>query len=1152
MREFHISKKSRDLYQFDEAIFSYNGRVIFINFFATRRFAQKINQKRNLANFPERAVKAGQVNAMGLMDEILHHIIHLYQQDVNPDAVQKAYQWLEKEIGKRKLEQTLARFTYDFPPTEVYRGNEKSEEYLKGSSEGTPNKYIALEEMLLLWINNQNKAYAPYMDLFDDEELEKETAYRQVIEGLNEFFEEQPHFGPENQNLIEMLVTPSRRAPYSIFDQLEYIRTHWASYLGKYLYRLLLGMDLIKEEEKISFLGPGEIPVPVYDLAYDLEFERYSTDLEWMPRLVLIAKNIYVWMDQLSKKYQRSITKLNDIPDEELDRLAAWGFNGLWMIGVWERSQASAHIKQLTGNPEAISSAYSLKEYRIADDLGGDDAYRNLRDRAWQRGIRLASDMVPNHMAIDSRWVIEHPDYFVSQNYSPFPSYTFNGPNLSTDSRVGLFIEDHYYNRTDAAVVFKRSDFYTGDERYIYHGNDGTSFPWNDTAQLNYLNPEVREAVIQTIIHVAKQFPIIRFDAAMTLTKRHYQRLWFPEPGSGGDIPSRSDHAMTRGEFNQRMPQEFWREVVDRIAIEVPNTLLLAEAFWLMEGYFVRTLGMHRVYNSAFMNMLRDEDNAKYRAVMKNTLEFDPEILKRFVNFMNNPDERTSVDQFGKGDKYFGICTMMATLPGLPMFGHGQIEGFTEKYGMEYKRSYWDEPVDDYLVERHQREIFPLLHRRALFAEVENFLLYDFFNPDGFVNEDVFAYSNYHNGQRGLVVYHNKFKETAGWVRISTGFSVKVGEERQIQQRTLFDGLKLSGDENTYVVFCDHVSQLEYIRSNKELREKGLFLMLGAYKYQVFLDFYEVIDDSQGSYRQIHDYLNGHGVPSIDEAKKELLLRPVQEPFRQIANRGYFDYLLEREVKESEDEANKALLDAVQKLKNLFDGIGYTFRFDRNQEAILEDLGCELQTVLSVEKLIDSFPEIKTRNFRKALKQIKSSLHVNHSQRMAVLLAWVFTHNLGKLAGEEDWREISYTWLNEWQFNKILEGVFREFTAADDFQVTKMVNMLNILTGEGNLEEEIKQKHLREILEERLSNPLLQRYLGVNRYQGTLWYNKEAFEEYLWWLTAINVIEILSHEVQQARQVKRVAAIYKIIKKLEEADKISSYQVEKLLDATCE
>ncbi len=115
------------------------------------------------------------------------------------------------------------------------------------------------------------------------------------------------------------------------------------------------------------------------------------------------------------------------------------------------------------------------------------------------------------------------------------------------------------------------------------------------------------------------------------------------------------------------------------MAVEAPDTLLLAEAFWLMEGYFVRTLGMHRVYNSAFMNMLRNEENAKYRTVMKNTLEFDPEILKRFVNFMNNPDERTAVDQFGKGDKYFGICMLMATMPGLPMFGHGQIEGFYRK-----------------------------------------------------------------------------------------------------------------------------------------------------------------------------------------------------------------------------------------------------------------------------------------------------------------------------------------------------------------------------------------------------------------------------------------------------------------------------------------
>ena len=215
------------------------------------------------------------------------------------------------------------------------------------------------------------------------------------------------------------------------------------------------------------------------------------------------------------------------------------------------------------------------------------------------------------------------------------------------------------------------------------------------------------------------------------------------------------------------------------MAAEVPDTLLLAEAFWLMEGYFVRTLGMHRVYNSAFMNMLKMEDNAKYRMVIKNTLEFDPEILKRYVNFMNNPDEETAVAQFGKGDKYFGVSTLMATMPGLPMFGHGQVEGFTEKYGMEFRRPIWDETPDRWLVARHEREIFPLLHKRYLFAEVANFLLYDFFGADGSVNEDVFAYSNRAGDERGLVIYHNKWAEARGEIRTSAAYVVKEAGRRQ-------------------------------------------------------------------------------------------------------------------------------------------------------------------------------------------------------------------------------------------------------------------------------------------------------------------------------------------------------------------------------------
>ena len=301
----------------------------------------------------------------------------------------------------------------------------------------------------------------------------------------------------------------------------------------------------------------------------------------------------------------------------------------------------------------------------------------------------------------------------------------------------------------------------------------------------------------------------------------------------------------------------------ERYQAEVPDTLLLAEAFWLMEGYFVRTLGMHRVYNSAFMHMLRDEDNAKYRLAIKNTLEFDPQILKRYVNFMNNPDEKTAVEQFGSGDKYFGICTVLSTLPELPMFGHGQVEGYSEKYGMEFRRAKWDESPDEGLVRGHEWRIFPILHHRYLFADVEQFLLYDFYSPNGGVDEEVFAYSNRFNEERGLVVYHNKFADTRGWIKTSAAYTDKASGKAL--RKNIAEGLGLP--RVGHVIFKDYVTQLEYIRSCKEIWDKGMYIELGAYQCHAFMDWRFVGDSEWGT---ICDQLNGGGVQSMQDEWRKL------------------------------------------------------------------------------------------------------------------------------------------------------------------------------------------------------------------------------------------------------------------------------------------
>ena len=882
--EFHISKKIRDLCNFDGGLFASSGNVVFANMRNVRAFQLLINNVFESRGEENKKLSAGQLNAMGLIDEILHYVCMLYRRDKVLTFIDDLLASLDKEFGRAEVDGLLLDFIREFPPVVVYKEKISAQDYLAGTEldAGTgverTNRAQTLEELILLHLANENKAFEPFMIMFSDKELAKNKLYAKSWKSIQKYAAGQPFFGPFNHDLITLLREPQVFAPDSLRGQLEYLQKYWADFLGEWLKRILAGMDTISEEEKAAWhgFGGGDLPdMQPYSFENLMnEYERFSADSEWMPKVILIAKTVLVWLDQLTKQYGSPITRLDQIPDAELDKLRDEGFTGLWLIGLWERSKASRRIKQICGNPEAAASAYSLYDYNIASNIGGWDALANLRQRCWQRGIRLASDMVPNHTGMDGDWVINHPDYFIQRRDNPFPQYTFNGENLSQDGRVSLFLEDHYYSKDDCSVVFKRVDNQTGDTRYIYHGNDGTGLPWNDTAQIDFLNPTAREAVMQEILHVAQNFPIIRFDAAMVLAKKSIRRLWYPEPGHGGDIATRSETGLSTQQFNDAIPNEFWREVVDRVAAECPDTLLLAEAFWMMEGYFVRTLGMHRVYNSAFMNMLKKEENQKYRETVKNTITFDPQVLKRYVNFMNNPGEETAIAQFGDGDKYFGVCTLMITMPGLPMFGHGQIEGFTEKYGMEYTKAYKDEKPSQYLVDRHWHDIFPLMKKRYLFSGVDNFLFYDLWE-DGHVNENVFAYSNGAGDERAVVFYNNKYDQAHGWIKQSDPYAVKTGngDEVVMKSRSISEGLNLTAEDDKYCIFQEHRSRLWFIRKSSEVCEKGLFVMLNGFEYQVYLNVHQVSDEADGRYRILCDFLGGRGCEDIETAWQELIYK---------------------------------------------------------------------------------------------------------------------------------------------------------------------------------------------------------------------------------------------------------------------------------------
>ena len=119
---------------------------------------------------------------------------------------------------------------------------------------------------------------------------------------------------------------------------------------------------------------------------------------------------------------------LDDVPDADLDRLAALGFDWVWLLGVWQTGAAGATVSRssrtgganssrrcptcaeedIRGSPFAIAG-YTVHE-RLRRRRGAGAAARRACASA---GLRLMLDFVPNHTALDHPWVDEHPEYYV-------------------------------------------------------------------------------------------------------------------------------------------------------------------------------------------------------------------------------------------------------------------------------------------------------------------------------------------------------------------------------------------------------------------------------------------------------------------------------------------------------------------------------------------------------------------------------------------------------------------------------------------------------------------------------------------------------------------------------------------------------------------
>jgi hypothetical protein len=173
-----------------------------------------------------------------------------------------------------------------------------------------------------------------------------------------------------------------------------------------------------------------------------------------------------------------------------------------------------------------------------------------------------------------------------------------------------------------------------------------------------------------------------------------------------------------------------------------------------------------------------------------------------------------------------------------------------------------------------------------LFAEVRDFLLFDFYTDHGHVNEDVFAYSNASGGDRALVVFNNRYASTHGWIRTSCAYAEKTPEGgKRLRQRTLGEGLGLV-DLSLFLAYRDAFNGLEYLHRARDLFERGLRLELRAYQTHAFLDWRDLREDDAHPWGRLCDSLAGRGVSSLEEALKMLQLEPLHRALQALLESG--------------------------------------------------------------------------------------------------------------------------------------------------------------------------------------------------------------------------------------------------------------------------
>ena len=158
-------------------------------------------------------------------------------------------------------------------------------------------------------------------------------------------------------------------------------------------------------------------------------------------------------------------------------------------------------------------------------------------------------------------------------------------------------------------------------------------------------------------------------------------------------------------------------------------------------------------------------------------------------------------------------------------------------------------------------------------------------------------------------------------------------------------------------------------------------------------------------------------------------------------------------------------------------------------------------------------------------------------------------HKLGKVVDDKAYADLSRSWIDEWLLGRIIARTLQNL-GVDGQMAERAVGIIKLLTANQRwFEFKVQPQRMAfSALSRLLRDAEVQQFIQVNRYQGVLWFNQEAYEQLCDWLLLPAVVDSVL-KLPEDEAVAQVEARLQIILKLLEAGEASEYQVEKLLEA---